>query len=198
MPRIRLRPALLLLLAAAPGCAGTGPADVAAHGPAGPPSLEDEAAELCRLHVDRRESEERAMARRLDAELWRLSSGALSPDTLGGGLGRLHAEAHGRCLDQVLSALEGPGGEAALRILQEARVGCEAAVGAGSRAHAVDCIHRRKLELFRAGGAAEGPAGRETLDRLLRVGGGAPLSDEQRAAYCRTRELAGTGHPLCP
>ena len=168
-----------------------------ARGPIASPAAEDEAAELCRLHVDRDEADERDMARRKAFESWKLSSGAFSPDAVAGSFGHLHAQAHARCLDQVLSALAGPGGDEARRILHEARVGCEASADAVTRASVVRCVHQRKLELFVAGVSPDAPGDRETLDRLLHVGAGAPLSEAQRADYCRTRELTGTGHPFC-
>ena len=196
-PRLFARWLVPLLVVATSACAGSGPTAVDARGPAPGPSVEDEAAELCRLHVDRSEADERAFDRRMAVETWKLSSGILPPDAAPSNFGRLHAEAHGRCLDQVISALEGPGGEEALRILHAARVGCEAAPDASSQALASQCVHRRKLEIFSSGGRTEGPAGRETLDRLLRVGDGAPLSEAQKADYCRSRELAGSGHPFC-
>lgn len=183
----------IVLLAASGACAGSAPGVVDGRPTGETRSAEDEAAELCRLHVDRTEADELRFDRRMAVESWKLSSGILPSGVSAANVGRLHAEAHGRCLDQVLSALEGPGGTVALRILHEARVSCESAPDSATSALARRCIHVRKLELFEAGDTQD----RETLDRLLQVGGGEPLSDAQRAEYCRTRELGGTGHPFC-
>jgi hypothetical protein len=162
-------------------------------------TLDDEVADLCRLHVDRDEVEERALERRVDAESWRIANLPPGSDPmLYAEVGRVHAEAHGRCLDRLVSALEGPGGAEALRILRDARLACESSPASRSRASVVECIHRRKLEIFFEP-AERGPeaASRETLDRLLRVGDGRPLSDREIEQYCRSRELYGTAHPFC-
>jgi len=187
---------LVLLLAAALACAG---------GSGRPQSADErteeealaEASALCDAHVDLGPGDEEAQRRRLRVATWQLSSGGLSLDDAMDELARAHHEARADCLDQVLPALAGDGGVAAVAILRAARVSCEADAALASPAALRECIHRRKLEIFAARNPSDGPRERETLDRLLRVGGGAPLPPALRGEYCRTRELTGTRHPLC-
>jgi hypothetical protein len=157
----------------------------------------DEAAALCSARVSSGPSEERALQRRVGIEIQRMAAGATSFDDSADELARIHSEASDDCFDQVLPALAGEGGAEALAILRTARLSCEAEGVPPASSALAQCIHARKLDLFLQRSPSDGPRQRETLDRLLRVGGGAPLPPELREEYCRTRELGGTGHPLC-
>jgi hypothetical protein len=187
---------LLPIAAAALACASGDPQALSASERADALAL-DEAETLCSAHVDLGPRDEEMRDRRLAFETWRLSSGAVSLDETGGNLARIDSEVHGDCLDQVLPALSGSNGAEAVSVLGAARRSCERDGIPPASSALAQCIHARKLEVFAARAHADSPETRETLDRLLRVGGGAPLSPEQRASYCRTRELTGTGHPFC-
>lgn len=188
--RLRL---LLSALGTAVACAGS-PATPSEHLAA---AAADEAQALCSPSVSAAPPSDTVLGRRLALEQLRMSQGGMSMDDAAGRAARAHAHAWNDCLDVVLPALEGESGQDTVRILQDARRACEAD-GLPPESSALNrCIHERKLQIFRRETTAEGPAERETLDRLLRAGGGAPLSAEERAAYCRTRELGGTGHSFC-
>jgi hypothetical protein len=141
--------------------------------------------------------DEAAIRRRLDAQTWRLSIGVTTLDETMGEIARIHGDAHGDCLDQVLPALAGEAGMEAVGILRAARLSCESDGLPPASSALAQCIHARKLELFTQQRPADSPGARETLDRLLRVGGSAPLPPALREEYCGTRELWRTGHPLC-
>ncbi len=188
----RARDPLLLLLAAL-ACAG-GPGEPA------DPLEEDalrEASALCDARVNLGPGDDEVQLRRLRVATAPLESGTLSFDDAMDEIARAHREARDDCLGEVVPALAGEGGKEAAQILRAARVSCEADAAVASPAALRECIHRRKLEIFAARNPSDGARERETLDRLLRVGGGAPLPPALREEYCRTRELAGTGHPLC-
>ena len=192
-----------LLLAAGTLLASLATLDACASGPARPQSREEaaisEAEDLCNAHVNMSQRDQAELDRQLQMERFRLSTGGINLGDAGGNIARIETEVHGTCIDQVMPALSGAGGVEAVSILREARLACEAndddsAVGWRTVA---DCIHERKLEIFNARHPEDAALHRETFDRLLRVGGGAPLSPAQRAEYCRTRELQGSGHPIC-
>ncbi len=141
--------------------------------------------------------EEAELERSLQMENLRLSNGGIRIDDAAGNIARMQHEVHSTCLDQVLPALSGPGGVETVSILREARIACEDDDGDAAWTTVAECIHARKLEIFTQRHPEDSATHRETLDRLLQVGGGAPLSPAQRAEYCRTRELRGSRHPIC-
>jgi hypothetical protein len=154
-----------------------------------------EAAELCSARVSARPHEDAARERRLAWERQKLASGWTSLDEAGGNIARIQSGADHDCLDQVLTALSGDAGALAVSILREVRVSCERDGIPPASSALGQCIHQRKLEVFERRRPVDGAGARETLDRLLQVGGGAPLTEQQRVDYCRTRELSGP--PLC-
>lgn len=179
---------------------------VACAGESAPPSAgagsaeEDalaEASALCSAGVNLGPGDDEALQRRMRVAAQQLRSDGVFLDEAMDEVARAHHEARSDCLAEVLPALEGEGGQAALDILRAARLSCEMDPRSTSPAELRACIHARKLEIFAARSPRDGRHERETLDRLLRVGGGAPLSLELREQYCRTRELSGTGHALC-
>lgn len=160
-------------------------------------AAEEETSILCaaRVHLD--EGDERLRQVRIRNDSARVSAGGASVDDTMARIARRQADEQRTCTDQILPALSGPGGKAALSILRSAREACEGGVAPESDLGFVACFHARKMAIYRERMPEDGPAARETLDRLLVVGGGAPLTDEERAAYCEQRELAGTRHPIC-
>lgn len=160
-------------------------------------AAEEETSILCaaRVHLD--ESDERLRELRIRSDSARVSAGGASIDDTMARIARREADEQRACTDQILPALSGPGGKAALSVVRSAREACEGGVAPESDLGFVACFHARKLAIYRERMPEDGPAARETLDRLLVVGGGAPLTNEERAAYCEQRELAGTRHPIC-
>jgi len=156
-----------------------------------------ETAELCSAGVSLGAHDRDAVTRRLALQTMILAAGVTPFDETAGEIARIHADAQKDCYGQVLPALSGEAGVDAVAILREARLSCEADGMPPASAALAQCIHARKLERFTRRGVPDSPHERETLDRLLRVGGGAPLSSDERATYCRTRELNGSGSPLC-
>ncbi len=171
---------------------------------AGPPSAGgsraqtalEEAQQFCHARLAGDPHERAALERRLELEQRRLASGAWALGNPTGNLAQIQHEASAECLAQVAPALSGEGGKEATGILQAARLECESD-DLPSAAALLQCIQRRTLEIFTRRGHGDDASQRDTLDRLLRVVGGEALSPEQREAYCRARELGGTGHPLC-
>jgi hypothetical protein len=155
-----------------------------------------EAQQFCRARLAGDPRERDVLERRLELEQRRLASGVSALGNPTGNLAQIQHEASADCLAQVVPALSGDGGKEAVGILRAARLECEGD-DLPSAAALLQCIQRRTLEIFTRRGLGQDPSQRETLDRLLRVSGGEALSPEQRRDYCRSRELEGTGHPLC-
>lgn len=177
------------------GCAGLG-------GPPPPPGSPDhafeEALRLCQEGALLDPDTQRRLDRRTRMQDDMLASGLLDVEEYGSGRDRQRRRAESECLADVEPLLRGPAGAEVARLLRLAGQRCEAdGLVPGTRAYG-QCLHVEKLEVFAERHPDPGPEARGTLDRLLALGGGEPLSDAARAAYCRTRELGGTGHPMCP